>query len=498
MNLSYAFRLRKCWLLVGWLLGLMWPLAGCVPTSEPVTIAETRVSIPAVTPTLLATATPIATTTNAPALLARWNASAERYELGPVDATTGQEIPGYTPLLLGGSELYTLQTALSPDGRYLAAIEPDNDICEPSGGGSACRAQAGLLHLVDVANWQDTTVALPGAGWVWPIVFNTDSTRLVLAHHTQTESQVLLYDTAGGTELARQTIPFRPGLIAFTGDGAVALAGAVDGENRGVTEPGPFTVQLLEGVTLAEQWTQTMPDIASGSWCTAACDTLDHERRVVSWQPGMVASPDGRFLYIVHADENRLTTVDLHGQAVQTVPIQAAQSWLERLLAWTARPVAAKSLGDGAAKTVVVSPDGNRLYVSGSSWSVETNQEGEPIIQTEHPGLQVVAAADGRLLTTKDTTAERLRITPDGAYLLLDGWGANGRWFEVWQADTLGMITRLDGPEVTAVPLLDGNYALLAGTASGQQLYLSLMAPPRFKCAPIWTADGPITWVTRE
>jgi hypothetical protein len=241
-----------------------------------------------------------------------------------------------------------------------------------------------------------------------------------------------------------------------------------------------------------------LPEIANGSWCTAACDTFDQERRVVSWQPGLAAAPDGRFLYIVHADEEKLTTVDLHGRTVQTVSIQAAQSWLERLLAWTARPVAAKSLGDGAAKSVVLSPDGSRLYVTGTAWQTETDEAGEPVYQMEYLGVQVVDTADGRLLTTKETNAERLRLTPEGKYLLLDGWDERGRWFEVWQADTLEMITRLENREVTAVPLLDGNYALLAGAADGYQLYLSLMTPPRFKCAPTWMAAGPITWVTRE
>jgi DNA-binding beta-propeller fold protein YncE len=491
MKRAFIWRKWDKWQ-AGLVLLVLWLLMGCVPTSKVITIADTR--IPA-TATATAPPTPTEAKTAAPALLVRWNSGDGRYELQPVDATTGQAIPGYIPLPLGGDRQYALQTALSADGRHLAAIESNGQACESNAGGTACRARADSLHLVDVAGWERVTAALPGDGWVSPLLFSPDGTRLALAYHNEAASLLMLFDAVTGIQQGQQSIPFRPTLMTFTDDGSLVVAGAAEGEKRGVTEPGPFTVQLLDGATLAEQWTQTLPEIMSGSWCTAECDGSPEQWRTESWQPAVVASPDGRYLYIVHANEDKLTTVDLDGRAVSTVPIQAAQSWLERLFALTAGTAAAKMLGDGASKSAVLSPDGQRLYVVGNSWYIDADDEGQPVQQGEFLGLQAVNTADGQLLQTKETTAEKLRITPDGAYLLLDGWDENGRWLEVWNAVTLENITRLEDREVTAVPLLDGGYALLASTTGGQQLYLSLMSPPRFKCAPVWIADGPIIWI---
>ncbi|HUM70129.1 MAG TPA: hypothetical protein PLK31_14940, partial [Chloroflexota bacterium] len=131
---------------------------------------------------------------------------------------------------------------------------------------------------------------------------------------------------------------------------------------------------------------------------------------------------------------------------------------------------------------------------------VAADAQGQPVQQQELLGVQVIDVTNGRLLQTKESPASRLRLTPDGAYLLLDGWEDNGRWFEVWDARTLVLVTRLEQLEITTVPLLNsaGGYALLAGNAVGHQIYLRLMVAPYFKCAPVWTADGPIVWIAGQ
>lgn len=484
--------------MAGLVLWLVFWLAACVPTSAPIAIEPTRLSVTAgatTTPILSPTATTPITTT---ALLARWNTADGRYDMRPVDATTGQDVPGYSILPLTGDNTYALQTALSADGRTLAAIESNGEICEASGGGSACRARAAGLQLVDVVAWQGVTAVLPGTGWVGPMQFNPHGSLLALAHHEGSGSQLLLFDTASGAQLGQQPIPFRPTLMAFTDDGSLVLAGAAEGELRGVTPPGPFTVLLLDGDTLAEQWRLALPDMVNGSWCTAVCDGPHEQQQTESWQPGVVAAPDGRALYIVHANEDKLTTVDLYGRTAHTIPIQPEQSWLERLLALTAETAAAKSLMSGDHKTAAVSPDGQRLYVMSNFWYVEADAHGQMVQRREAGGVQVVEVADGRLLQTKEVDADRLRLTPDGNYLLLDGWDEDKRWFEVWDANTLVMITRLEELEITAVPLLNGGYALLAGNTDGFQIYLRLMVAPYFKCAPVWAADGPIVWMAGQ
>ena len=165
----------------------------------------------------------------------------------------------------------------------------------------------------------------------------------------------------------------------------------------------------------------------------------------VWWTPAVVPSPDRQMLYIVHADEDKLTTVDFAHRSVTSVEIGPARSWLEQLMALGAGIAYAKTL-DGTRKHAVLSSDGTRLYIVGETGksTQDANQEWQ---FTQTPlNLQVVDVASGVQIAKVETQANEISLSPDGSQLYLRGWSDSGvPWTDVLDAARLEVVTRLTG-----------------------------------------------------
>src|SRR5205814_2545129 len=140
----------------------------------------------------------------------------------------------------GEDTMFMPPYAFSADGTKLAAVAARGNSCESVGGGTACRARADVLHLIDLRAWREVTAPLPGRGWVWPLAFSPDAARLALAYHEQASSALLLFDVGTGQLLTQRALDFQPSLVEYTGDGAVLVVyGAPLGAVPGVSKPGP-------------------------------------------------------------------------------------------------------------------------------------------------------------------------------------------------------------------------------------------------------------------
>jgi hypothetical protein len=159
-------------------------------------------------------------------------------------------------------------------------------------------------------------------------------------------------------------------------------------------------------------------EVVSGHWCVEQCDGDFGVRKMISVVPGVALSPGGEMLSIVHADAERLTTVDLAARAVRTTPIRAPVAWIDRLLTLTAGVAHAKGPMDSFARTAVFSPDGSRLYVSGYDFTMTANEPAADVAEAMQP-LRVIDPVMGVLAET-DAPNHSLRLTPDGALLLVD------------------------------------------------------------------------------
>jgi hypothetical protein len=110
-------------------------------------------------------------------------------------------------------------------------------------------------------------------------------------------------------------------------------------------------------------------------------------------------------------------------------------------------------------------------------------------------GLQVIEVESGRKVAGLDTQANGIRLTPDGAHLLLDGWGEQDLWTEVLDAATLEKVARLTGWEVVLSRQTDSQPVLLARQPSQETTQLAILDPRSFTVAKSWQVEGNASWI---
>lgn len=417
--------------------------------------------------------TPVATAKPSPAvapgdsvLLSRWNKEAGRHEIVPVDPAGGEVVPGAPPLVTGAAAgaQFVAPTALAPDGSRAAAVRQGGRSCEPYAGGTSCRAGAAGVTLLDVRSWHTATITFSQkSGWVGPMVFSPDGAQLAMAYHRPSHETLIRVDAEAGRVAAEAALPVRPSQVAYALEGsALVVYGAPRADQPGSALPDPPRVLLLDAQTLEVEWEKELPAVLDGEWCLN-CPTEHAERLQAHWQPAVAVSPAGDALYVVHADEERLTTVDLAGRSVSSTAIAPAQSWLEWLLARTAGVAEAKWGTEGALKRAVVSPDGERLYVTGEAMAATEDDDGFWRTERSPLDLQVVDVASGRELArrTPDVASPwSLQWAPDGERLLVFGWEDGSPLTEVVDAESLETVARPE-LEVVVTRRLDGRPVIL-------------------------------------
>jgi hypothetical protein len=306
-------------------------------------------------------------------ILNHWNAEKRQFEIYPADPATGEALPGYAPIATLRTTEYLMPQAFhvfSADGALLAVIETRDEACEPFAGGTSCRMNADALHLVDLRTWQEQVVELSG-DWASALVFSPDGSQLALTLYTSLTNTLMVFDTASGELLAQRELAFRPEWMAFARDGtALALYGQPLSNKPGITQPDPPHVLLADAHTLETIWEQELAEVTAGSWCLENCDS-SHEMVVfASWAPAVIFSPDGNWLFIAHADHERLSVVDLSKLEVREVEISQASSWFERFLELTGGVAYAKGATQGASQRGRLAgwdapvPGGNELRFS--------------------------------------------------------------------------------------------------------------------------------------
>jgi hypothetical protein len=288
-------------------------------------------------------------------------------------------------------------------------------------------------------------------------------------------------------------VDFRPALVGFGAGGTVIAYGSPLGEAPGVTQPGPPRLALFESDGLSPAWEQSFPEILAGDWCLEHCADESGPRTIAYWLPAAVVAPAGNSLYIVHADAERLTTADLVAGRATTVPVQAGQSLLERLLALSAGTAHAKGPMVGAAKAAVLSSDGARLYVVGETWDAAFDDSGDWESSFEWLDLLEIDALTGRVLGRRPATANELALTPDGKYLVLQSWEAG----ETRLVKTGGLADEitLAGWQVTPARRVNGSPILLAYSLETGSARMGMVDEPTFEVVHSWPAAGYSAWL---
>jgi hypothetical protein len=439
--------------------------------------------------------------------LVAWNSVQHVYELQLIDPATGKVYPDRPPIEVGRRADSFPTASLSPDGSRLAFVTGVGSACEAYQG---CRRAADEVQVIDLLTWRQVTTDIaaqfpeahsPLKGWVDPLVFTPDGTRLALAYHERDGTTAMLIDAKTGQFMARQTLPIRPRLMEFSADGTqLVMYGSPLAKIPGISQPDPPSVLLLDASSLEVQWSQPLPDILEGAWCLENCESHSEITRGVYWSPAVVFSPELQMLYVVHADADRLTTVDFQNRSAGSETIGPRPTWIERLLALAADVAEAKYWSEGASKSAVLSPGGSRLYAIGQAWDRAQNADGEWQVSATPLDLRVVEISSGYQMDDHDLRADWIGTTADRRYVLLQdyqsGWPGTT---QVLEADGLDPVSHLEGWLLEASLRLDGEPVLMA-IQYGPTLYrptrVALLAPETFEILPSWSATGIAFWLT--
>ena len=485
------------------LLALMLLAACGAPAAEPP--GDVAQSAPSPSPTPAATAVP---PTEAPAtvaappaalLVAAWDETLGDV-IRAVDPVTGEDAPDRAPVPFGRRRdvVYAPPYGLSADGRLVAVFETEGQTCWEYAGGTAGGPRAERVHLLDGAAWRARVVAMQVAGWPGQMAFSAEGNKLAVALQTDEATTLVVIDVAPATVAGQAQLPFAPRLLGFTDAGHIVAYGQPEGDEPGVTQPEPPQVILLDGVSLAPLWETTLDNVVSGYWCSAECQADHGRRESTAWTPGVVLAPGGHMLLVVHADEDRLTTVDLDGQSVRSLHFGAPQTWLERLLVATAGVAHAKGAMNGATRSAALSPDGTRLYVAGYTHRSDQDLQGNWTMTEEVMPLQVVDSPSGRVVAQSEYEAQVLHLAHDGARLLLHSWAGPWPATRVVDALTLETLAQFVGPTVRTTVDREGRLWLVGQKFDGERVEMSVIDPSNYRTVAKWTASGPATWLGWE
>ncbi|MGH2605050.1 MAG: WD40 repeat domain-containing protein, partial [Anaerolineales bacterium] len=261
-------------------------LVGCGPAQVESPAAQTR-------------APEVETHTATDALLIGWKANGG--ELRPLELDSSPPAYGEQPIAIG---MYAVR-AVSPDGRTLAVlVYPRNDLPRDT-----------QLLWIDIPSWQARTSELGFDAWVSTMAFSPDGSSLAIATASPAvmgrapdQFGLQLIDVAGDQVIAEADLDMQPLQIAFSADGdllsAYGPAPFVDIK----TPSEPPVVSVFDGRDLTRLGSLALEGVVDGVTPVEG-DRLPEP--FLQWSPAVVFSPDGRTLYVIHADEDRLTRVDL-------------------------------------------------------------------------------------------------------------------------------------------------------------------------------------------
>ena len=421
----------------------------------------------------------------------------------PVDPETLADLPGYTPINLQHD---AYPNALSPDGRLWAAIVWPGD---PIIGG-------GVLHLIDTATWRDIPTPVILSDSVHNLAFSPDGSQLAVTevwdHITggveKWGADLRIVNVNQPDEVQTVTFDLYAQQVVFSADGKqLALYGTPwpNCDGSGCFATGTPRVMAFDVPTGKTLWSLTLSGVKDGEYREP---TSQNPQLVNYYTPGLTFSRDGRRLYIVHAQDEQLTMVDLGNGLGHTLTIAQPVSWLDQLVSLTAATAYAKGEpAGGTDKYAVLSLDEKRLYVTGWQRQVKPDANASGGAQEINTALepQVINPLTGNRLTGAEQalageTGMQFIPSPDGRWLYLNRLSAPGAQgtpdselsgLKILDTTTLKPIAHLENGvtdmTVTFAPDGELSYLVIPDLLSGSITHLQVLRASSSK--PVETRD---------
>lgn len=203
------------------------------------------------------------------------------------------------------------------------------------------------------------------------------------------------------------------GLMTLLDDQRVAWLGTLD---RGQGHQG--AALLVGGLSDGAVSVVELPSVAIGS--VGEEDTGDW---IVpeTLEPAVVWDVERNRALVVHADEPAITLVDLGSGSVTEHALTERTSWIDGFLAWLVPAAHAKGLESGVAKSAVLSPSGETLYVGTDRSDLVTVDNGGWSVQSGPQGVEVIDTETWEIITRLEIPVSRVSLSPDGHHLVASG-----------------------------------------------------------------------------
>jgi WD40 repeat protein len=409
----------------------------------------------------------------------------------PVDPATGTPTPGYAAVDMGVS----YYPEFSPDRSTVAVVSFNSD--SPANP---------LLHLIDLRTWKETTFPLDAVGWVNAFAFSPDGARLAISLSFQ-KPELLVFDLAKGAVIAQARPEYEISRLRFTADGTSLMAYGrrlVDRFTENEHTEGPARVSIFSASDLAVQWSAELAGVRDGIFPLdpGVSSSIHMPGSGTYLIPGVVFAPDQELLFIVHADEDKLTTVDFARRSSRTHTFRPHLSWFERFLMLGAGVAHAK-VADGTSRQAVLSPDGATLYVVGVKNRMVAAANGEWKIEPSSLHLQVLRAEDATVMLEKQVFASSAQMSPDGGRVFLQSWKENAFYgdpsTEVLDVQAGDFTAHYEGIYLSPARRMDGTY-LLASAApysnSGQSTRMAVYDLSGTNLLGEWTSPTYSSWIS--
>jgi hypothetical protein len=420
----------------------------------------------------------------------QWDSAREGLRVEAVDAGSGAPAPGWEPLFLGEGGKEVGGYAYSPGGDRLAVLSGTTPFCTRSAGGSACWPGTDTLHVVDLQSGEIHALAFDPVAHVPLVAFSPDAQSVAFASETCQGYQISVWRIGDAEPGASTAVAFLPTLLEYSLNGRELIAlGSDPGEDPGLTTPGPLTVSVFNVATLTPLW-QVPLQIRHGGWCLEGCGDSHEQMLFANWTPAILRLPATDRIVIVHADSDRLTTIDADQRSVDSRPITDARTWLDRWMAWGTVPAEAKGGSEGVYRQAVASPDGKSLYLVGREFHAWYDADGMLQMSDEALGLQVIDPVTAIRQPRLGTNADLVALSPEGDLALLRSWLPSGAQTEVVLTDTLARGQTVEDWDVLAGRTLEGAPILLATSLSTSAVRMTLVDPTTLDIGEPW-AVGP-------
>lgn len=385
-------------------------------------------------------------------------------QIRPVDPVTMLDAPSAAPIVLG----HHWQHAVSPDGRVLAAATFPT---QTWAGGS--------LRLFDVETWREIIDPVPLDGAVSNLTFSDDGEAVywTSGDYVDGSYDLMRYDRAGGTTAVVSTFidRFVPHEMHFFEDGArLAIYGVpTDSGNLAVGAPHVLVVDLATGAIQSDIVLDSIT-----AWQIRGASEDDDAYPVRIYQPGIAWDSERSLLYVVHADEDVITVVDLERGTVEATAFVPRQSVTERLLDWLVPPASASPV-PWTSRIALLSADGERLFIAGSAdrWIKQPGTQwnegwSEDVTWT---GVQVIDTANLSEATEIDlSVVSDMRLSPDGETLVVQTYASTQRESgELLRTEQRIIGLSTDDLSERGEVEMSGSYTVAGFSADGRTLYLN-------------------------